>query len=206
MLPRDMTMLLLSPLVLLMLGCGQDPDTSTDGPPPVSITTGLTVQTAEEDGAVIRPIIPSRSCDGVCLEIENVPDRVGEPIAGTITWGGMPQDAVLNIYLSPIESRIGRDPPVENGRHGALLRRAYPLGTEEGAVRFQWKGSGFWCAPTDYPMICDETPPADIYNLTASVLTSGVGPMIVLQTRGSPNPAKPPRTIAKDVEGPFELE
>lgn len=30
--------------------------------------------------------------------------------------------------------------------------------------------------------------------------------MIVLQTRGSPNPAKPPRTIAKDVEGPFELE
>lgn len=162
--------------------------------------------TDENNGARIEPVSTKTSCDGVCLKVERVPSKVGDPITGTIIWNGMPSNAVLNIYLSPTESRIGRNPPVENGRHGALLRSAHPLGSESGAIRFQWKGSGFWCAPTDRPMICDETPPADTYNLTVSVLTSANDPMGVLQTRGSPNPIKPARSIATDTEGPFSLE
>lgn len=165
------------------------------------------IPTAEEDnGPTIESVSAKTDCEEICLEVERVPRRVGEPITGTITWNGMPEDAVLNIYLSPTESRTGRDPPVENGRHGALLRKAYPLGNESGAIRFRWKGSGFWCAPTDYPMICDEAPPADTYNLTASILTSSADPMGVLQTQSWPNPVKPAKSIAKDVEGPFSLE
>lgn len=146
----------------------------------------------------------SSTCRGLCLTIDRRPTRIGEPITGSIAWSGVKRGSALNIYLSPTVNRVGRTMDV--GRYGSLMKHAFTIPTEAGSFRFRWKGSGFWCAPTDFPMICDEPPPADTYRLTATVLNSGVSPMAVLQRRASPNPIRGPRAMATVSIGPLVLK
>jgi hypothetical protein len=155
------------------------------------------------NGLEILDMKSSSACRGLCLTIDKRPTKVGEPITGSISWNSAKRGSALNVYLSPTVNRVGRTQNV--GRYGSLMKHAFTIPTEAGSFRFRWKGSGFWCAPTDFPRICDEPPPADTYRLTATVLDSNVSPMAVLQRGSSTNPIRSPRTLATVSIGPFEL-
>jgi hypothetical protein len=173
--------------VLALTGCGSSDE---HGP----TTSGMAIQEMPD----------TLSCKALCVHLDRRPNRIGEPITGTITWKGAPPGSFLNAYLSPTTDRVNRKPTV-TGRYGALLVDPYPLKRPSGTIRFRWKGSGFWCAPTDYSMICDEPPPKDTYVFSAAVIDSDVSPMAVLQRRASSQPLASPNKLAGVRTTPFQL-
>lgn len=154
-------------------------------------------------GLEITDVKSSSACRGLCLTVDKRPVRIGEQITGTISWNHAVPGSSLNVYLTPTIDQSGH--ATNPARHGSLMRRTFTISTESGSFRFRWRGSGFWCSPTDFPMICNETPSADTYWIRAVVMDSGVIPMAVLQRAPSSNPAKPPKVLAEVNVGPFPL-
>lgn len=159
----------------------------------------LSTSCADLDRPGNRPVICIR-------RISSESYTKGEAIAADIEWKNLPQGAGLMVHLLHDVS-----PDLQHdylGPQGPMEQHARPL-KQSGSMRFKWAGTGFPCAPTDFPMICHDPIEVGRYRLHAKVHATTK----VVAVRGlAPYPTPAERTersatetVIHTASAPFEV-
>jgi hypothetical protein len=104
----------------------------------------------------------------VCIEHLG-PDtaRIGTPVAYRVRWRNLPEGGYIRVWsrnAAPAGERWRY-----MGPQGAIAPQ--PLGgSNDGDVRVTWDGRGVYCAPADFPMMCDAGE-VGRYVLRAAIMT-----------------------------------